>query len=47
MLWNEARGMNEDTIKLMDKNIKIEMQNDVESLNVLAASSIVLYELKK
>lgn len=44
---NEARGMNEDTIKLMDKNIKIEMQNDVESLNVLAASSIVLYELKK
>jgi len=44
---NEARGMSNDLIKLMDQNIKIKMANDVESLNVLSASSIILYELKK
>ncbi len=43
---NEARGMNEKIINLMDKNIKIKMDNNVESLNVLSASSIVMYHLK-
>ncbi len=44
---NEARGMSEEIKKVMDLNIKIAMANNVESLNVLSASSIILYELKK
>lgn len=43
---NEARGMSDKITDLMDLNIKIEMQNEVESLNVLSASSIVMYYLK-
>lgn len=43
---NEARGMSDKVTDLMDQNIKIEMKNDVESLNVLSASSIVMYYLK-
>ena len=43
---NEARGMSDKITALMDKNIKIKMENDVESLNVLSASSIVMYHLK-
>ena len=44
---NEARGMNDKHLDLMDKNIMIDMLNDVESLNVSVASSIVMWELKK
>ncbi len=44
---NEARGMNDVNLDLMDQNIKIDMLNDVESLNVSVASSIVMWELKK
>lgn len=44
---NEARGMNELTLKQMDFNIKLEMKNDVESLNVAVASGIIMYELMK
>lgn len=43
---NEARGMSEKIISMMDKNIMIKMENSVESLNVLSASSIVMYHLK-
>lgn len=42
---NEAHGMTEDVLAEMDGNIKITMHRDMESLNVLAASSIVMYEL--
>lgn len=44
---NEARGMSEKLMQQMDQNIKINMSNEVESLNVLSASSIVLYVLPK
>ena len=44
---NEARGMKEELKQLMNQNIKIKMHNEVESLNVLAASSIIMYELMK
>ena len=44
---NEARGMKEELKQLMNQNIKIKMNNEVESLNVLAASSIIMYELMK
>lgn len=42
---NEAHGISEEVLASMDGNIKITMHRDVESLNVLAASSIVMYEL--
>lgn len=44
---NEARGMSDELKQLMNQNIKIKMNNEVESLNVLAASSIIMYELMK
>lgn len=44
---NEARGVSDEVLNLMDQNIKIEMKNDVESLNVSVASSIIMYEFLK
>lgn len=44
---NEAQGMREEILNLMDVNLKISMMNEVESLNVLSASSIIMYELQK
>lgn len=44
---NEARGVREDILQLMDQNIRIEMKNDVESLNVSVAASIIMYEFTK
>lgn len=46
-LGNEARGISEEVLNLMDQNVKITMHNDVESLNVMVAGSIIMYELKK
>ena len=37
----------EEVLNLMDKNVKLTMHNDVESLNVMVAGSIIMYELKK
>ena len=47
ILGNEARGMSEAVLNMMDKNVKLTMHNDVESLNVMVAGSIIMYELKK
>lgn len=44
---NEARGMSDNILNLMDQNIKIDMANDVESLNVGIAAGIILYQWKK
>ena len=46
-LGNEARGISQEILDLMDRNVKINMHNDVESLNVMVAGSIIMYELKK
>lgn len=46
-LGNEARGISSQILDLMDENIKLTMHNDVESLNVMIAGSIILYELAK
>lgn len=46
-LGNEARGISEQVLDLMDTNIKLTMHNDVESLNVMVAGSIIMYELAK
>ena len=45
MLGSEAKGLCQDLIKLADKNIRIEMKNNVESLNLSVCASIIFYEL--
>lgn len=46
-LGNEANGISDEVLDLMDTSIKLTMYNDVESLNVMIAGSIIMYELKK
>ena len=41
---NEAHGVREPVLRLMDQNIQLSMHRDVESFNVMVASSIVMYE---
>lgn len=45
MLGSEAKGLCIDLIKLADKNLRIEMKNNVESLNLSVCASIIFYEL--
>lgn len=45
MFGSEARGLSKELIEITDKNIKLEMTNNVESLNLSVSASIVLYEL--
>lgn len=44
---SEADGISEHFIKQADYKITLPMQNDVESLNLSACASIVLYELSE
>lgn len=45
MFGSEASGLCDELTKIADKNIKLEMSNDVESLNLSVSASIILYEL--
>ena len=45
MFGSEAKGLSKELIKITDKNIRLEMTNNVESLNLSVSTSIVLYEL--
>ncbi len=45
MFGSEAKGLSKELINITDKNIKLEMTNNVESLNLSVSASIVLYEL--
>ncbi len=45
MFGSEAKGLNEDLIKIADKNIRLEMNKNVESLNLSVSASIIFYEL--
>ena len=45
VLGNEGNGISNEVKKLIDKNLYINMNNKVESLNVGVAGSILLYEL--
>lgn len=47
VMGNEANGVEEKIKRLCNKNIKIEMQDTQESLNVGVATSILLYERYK
>ena len=46
ILGNEARGMRPDANEFVDLNLFIQMQN-MESLNVSVAGSILMYEIAK
>ena len=47
VMGNEGRGVSKEVFELCDKFIYIEMDNQVESLNVGVATSILLYELNR
>ncbi len=47
VMGNEGNGVSEEVKLLSDKNLYIELNNDVESLNVSIATSIMLYELNR
>lgn len=44
---NEANGVREEVFNLVDETFKINMYNDVESLNVAIACAICIYHLTK
>lgn len=43
ILGNEANGVKKELLKMTDQNIKIEINNELESLNVAVAGSILMY----
>lgn len=45
IMGNEGNGVREEVLELCDKNLYIKMNENVESLNVGVACSILLYEL--
>ena len=45
MFGSEADGLSEELIHLSDSQIKIEMSDNVESLNLSVSCAVVLYEL--
>ncbi len=47
VMGNEGRGVSKEILDICDKFIYIEMDNQVESLNVGVATSILLYELNR
>lgn len=47
ILGNEGRGVSKNLLNLCDNNLTINMNNQVESLNVAVAGSILVYELGK
>lgn len=47
ILGNEANGIKEDILKLTDVNVKIEINNKLESLNVAVAGAILMYHFNQ
>lgn len=45
MFGSEASGLQEELVKIADKNIRLQMENNVESLNLSVSASIIFYEL--
>lgn len=46
VIGNEGKGMSSSVERLCDKNLYIDMDNNVESLNAGVAASILLYEMR-
>ena len=47
VIGNEGNGISEETKKITDKFIKIEMPGNAESLNASIAAGILMYEFTK
>ena len=47
VVGNEGNGLTEDTVKACTHKLYIPMSGKAESLNVSAAASIILWEMKK
>lgn len=47
VVGNEARGVSNEVLDLCDKNIILQMNNSVESLNVSIAAALLMWELNK
>lgn len=47
MFGSEASGLNNKLINLSNSNIRLEMANNVESINLAVCASIIIYELSK
>ncbi|MFA6194342.1 MAG: RNA methyltransferase [Patescibacteria group bacterium] len=47
VLGSESHGVSPEIMKLAKTNLKIEMSENIESLNVATAAAILLYELKR
>lgn len=47
VMGNEGNGVKKEVLELCDKYLYIKMNNEVESLNVGVATSILLYELDR
>ncbi|KNG79804.1 TrmH family RNA methyltransferase [Mycoplasma sp. HU2014] len=45
IIGNESKGISPELLNLIDVNVKIEMQEDVDSLNAAVAGSIIMYEI--
>jgi len=45
VLGSESHGVSKEIIQLADKNIRIKIKGDIESLNVSSAAAILLYGL--
>jgi TrmH family RNA methyltransferase len=47
LIGNEGRGLSEELIALADERVNIPLSNNVESLNVAIATSLLLYEARR
>jgi len=47
LVGNEHKGINPSLLKTADKMLKINMENNVDSLNVSVATAVFLYEIRK
>lgn len=47
ILGNESHGVDKDILKFAEKNLKIKISNNIESLNVSTAAAIFMYELRQ
>lgn len=47
VMGNEGNGVKDSIKSLCDENLYIKMNNEVESLNVAVATSIILYEMNR
>ncbi len=45
LFGSEANGLSQELIDFSDESVKIEMNNDVESLNLATSVSVILYKL--